>query len=70
MAIAAGAVPLTSGLPVYEELLADGERGLLHPPGESQVLAAQLEKLLGDEESRKWLMAELGLGGDNTEGGG
>ncbi len=56
-AMAAGAVPLASRLAVYEELLDEGERGLLHAPGESQVLAAQLERLLGDPELRDRLRA-------------
>ena len=41
-AIAAGAVPLASRIEVYEEVLADGERGLLFEPGDVETLAAQL----------------------------
>ena len=54
-AFAAGAVPLASSLAIYEELLADGERGLLFGAGEPDALAAQLERLLGDEALRSRL---------------
>jgi glycosyltransferase involved in cell wall biosynthesis len=47
-ALANGLVPVASGLPVYEELLAEGSRGLLYPPGDSQTLASQLTALLGE----------------------
>jgi len=46
-AFATGAVPLAARLPAYEELVEDG-RGLLFEPGDSQVLAAQLERLIAD----------------------
>ena len=41
-ALAAGAVPLASRLPVYEEVLGEGERGLEFEPGDVETLAAQL----------------------------
>jgi glycosyltransferase involved in cell wall biosynthesis len=47
-AIGARAVPLASRLGVYEEVLADGERGLLFEPGDVDTLAAQLARLAGD----------------------
>jgi glycosyltransferase involved in cell wall biosynthesis len=47
-AIGARAVPLASRLDVYEELLADGERGLLFEPGDVDTLAAQLARLAED----------------------
>jgi glycosyltransferase involved in cell wall biosynthesis len=47
-ALGAGAIPVASRLPVYEEVLAEGERGLLFEPGEVQTLAAHLEGLLGN----------------------
>jgi hypothetical protein len=47
-AIAAGAVPLASRIPVYEEVLADGERGLLFEPADVETLAAQLGRLIAD----------------------
>ena len=59
-AVAAGAVPLTSSLAVYEELLADGERGLLFAAGEPEALAGQLTRLIDDEALR----ARLRAGGD------
>jgi hypothetical protein len=49
-ALGAGAVPVTSRLPVYEEVLADGELGFMFEPGEVQTLAAQLSRVLGDPE--------------------
>ncbi len=48
-AIGAGAVPVASRLPVYEETLAEGECGLLYDPGDAEVLAAQLTRLARDE---------------------
>jgi hypothetical protein len=53
-------VPLASSLAVYEELLADGDRGLLFPCGEPEALAAQLGRLIGDSALRERLRA----GGD------
>jgi hypothetical protein len=47
-AIGAGVVPVTSRLPVYEEVLGDGERGFMFEPGESQVLAAHLARLIAE----------------------
>ncbi|HEY4276667.1 MAG TPA: glycosyltransferase [Conexibacter sp.] len=58
--IAAGAVPLVSRLPVYEELLDDGARGLLFEPGDVDTLTAQLSRLVGDPA----LLARLRDGGD------
>lgn len=51
-AFGAGAVPLAAEIPVYQELLADGERGLLFAPREPEVLAAQLDRLIGDMHLR------------------
>src|ERR1700677_4909648 len=47
-ALGAGAVAVASRLPVYEEILADGELGSLFEPGEAQTLAAHLERLISD----------------------
>jgi len=55
-ALAAGAVPLASRLPAYEELVDDG-RGLLFAPGDAAVLAAQLDRLIGDAALRQRLQA-------------
>ena len=56
-AIGARAVPLASRLEVYEEVLADGDRGLLFEPGDVDTLAAQLARLAGDEPLRERLVA-------------
>ena len=49
-ALGAGAVPVCSRLPAYEEVLADGELGLCFEPGDVDVLAAQLERLAREPE--------------------
>ncbi len=54
-AIAAGAVPVASRLPAYEEALGDGERGLLFEAGDVDTLAAQLGRLIDDAELRRRL---------------
>lgn len=54
-AIAAGAVPVAARVPVYEEILGEGERGLLFEPGDVDTLAAQLARLAGDPELRRRL---------------
>ena len=45
-AMAAGALPVVSRLPVYEELAED--HGLLFEPGDVDVLSAQLRRLIAD----------------------
>jgi glycosyltransferase involved in cell wall biosynthesis len=47
-ALGAGAVPVASRLPVYEEVLADGERGLMFEAGEIETLATHLTQLIGE----------------------
>jgi predicted metal-dependent phosphoesterase TrpH/glycosyltransferase involved in cell wall biosynthesis len=47
-AMAGGAVPVAARLPQYEEALADGDRGLLFEPRDTDTLAAQLARLVGD----------------------
>ena len=54
-AIAAGAVPLASRIPVYEEMLADGDRGLLFEAGDAAVLTEQLVRLVSDSRLREEL---------------
>jgi len=49
-AMAGGAVPVVSRLPQYEELLREGELGLLFEPRDALTLTAQLERLLRDPE--------------------
>jgi glycosyltransferase involved in cell wall biosynthesis len=46
--MAGGAVPVVSRLPQYEELVRDGELGLLFEPRDALTLAAQLERLVRD----------------------
>jgi glycosyltransferase involved in cell wall biosynthesis len=47
-ALAAGAVPVASSLPVYAELLAEGDYGLQFQPGDAQTLASQLARLISE----------------------
>jgi glycosyltransferase involved in cell wall biosynthesis len=56
-ALAAGAVPVASRIPVYEELIGEGERGLLFEPRDLDVLVAQLGRLGTDGELRATLAA-------------
>jgi hypothetical protein len=49
-ALAAGVVPVTSALPIYEELLADGEYGLMFQPGDAQTLTSHLTRLIADPD--------------------
>jgi predicted metal-dependent phosphoesterase TrpH/glycosyltransferase involved in cell wall biosynthesis len=44
-ALAGGAVAVASQLDVYAELIGEGDRGLLFPPGDPITLAGQLERL-------------------------
>jgi glycosyltransferase involved in cell wall biosynthesis len=53
----AGAVPVASRLPVYEEALGDGEAGLLFEPRDTETLAAQIERLVRDHALRERLAA-------------
>jgi predicted metal-dependent phosphoesterase TrpH/glycosyltransferase involved in cell wall biosynthesis len=55
--VAAGAVPLVSRLPVYEETLGDGELGLLFEPGDALVLGEQLVRLVSEPRLRTDLRA-------------
>ncbi len=47
-ALAAGVVPVTTALPVYEELLGEGEYGLEFQPGDVQTLTSHLTRLISD----------------------
>jgi predicted metal-dependent phosphoesterase TrpH/glycosyltransferase involved in cell wall biosynthesis len=49
-ALGAGAVPVVAQLPQYEELLDDGQRGLLFQPRDATTLADQLERLVREPE--------------------
>ena len=72
-ALGAGARVIASRLPVYEEALAEGERGDLFEPGEVETLTAHLTRLLEDGAVRRprdgadALIAELGWGRVATE---
>jgi glycosyltransferase involved in cell wall biosynthesis len=54
---AAGAVPLVSRLPVYEEVTGDGERGVVFEVRDPDALAAGLAHLVSDEGLRERLRA-------------
>ena len=56
-AIAAGCVPVAANVPVYEELLGDGEHGLLFAPGDVETLAARLAQLVAEPQLRARLRA-------------
>jgi glycosyltransferase involved in cell wall biosynthesis len=56
-AFAAGAVPIVSNLELYQELVGDGERGLLFPVGDVLTLTSQLERLCRDAGLREQLSA-------------
>ena len=52
-ALASDAVPVVSHLGVYEELVGDGERGLLFNPGDVITLTGQLERLIASAGLRR-----------------
>jgi len=54
-ALAQGAAGLASRLPAYEEVLGEGERGLLFTPRDPDTLAAQLARLIDDAPLRERL---------------
>jgi len=49
-ALAAGAVPAAARLPQYEEVLEDGDLGLLFEPRDALTLTAQLRRLVSEPE--------------------
>jgi len=57
-ALNAGAVPLASRLSVYEEVLDEGQRGLLFEPRDVETLAAQLTRLIDEPALRGRLRAQ------------
>jgi glycosyltransferase involved in cell wall biosynthesis len=59
-ALGAGAVPVAARLPAYEEVLRDGELGLLFEPGDADTLTAQLTRLLTDAGLRERLARAVG----------
>jgi glycosyltransferase involved in cell wall biosynthesis len=54
-ALGARAVPVAARLGVYEEVLREGERGLLFEPRDVQTLAGQLARLVDDASLRQRL---------------
>jgi glycosyltransferase involved in cell wall biosynthesis len=54
-ALGAGVIPVAARLPVYEELLGEGDYGLQFEPGDAQTLANHLERLIVEEELRNRL---------------
>jgi predicted metal-dependent phosphoesterase TrpH/glycosyltransferase involved in cell wall biosynthesis len=54
-AIASGTVPVATRIPVYEEILRDGELGLLFERSDVIVLSAQLLRLISDSKLRSSL---------------
>jgi predicted metal-dependent phosphoesterase TrpH/glycosyltransferase involved in cell wall biosynthesis len=55
MALAGGAVPVVSRLPLYAELVGDGQLGLMFAPGDAETMAGQIARLGEDRQ----LLAEL-----------
>ena len=51
-ALGAGAVPLAARVPVYEEVLREGDLGLHFQVGDVGVLAEQLERIVRDDDLR------------------
>jgi len=58
-ALGAGAVPVAARLGAYEEVLSDGELGLLFEPGDAETLAGQLSRLLDPAGPRARLQAAV-----------
>jgi predicted metal-dependent phosphoesterase TrpH/glycosyltransferase involved in cell wall biosynthesis len=57
-AIVSGAVPVTTTIGRYVELMGDGQRGLLFPAGDPVTLAGQIQRLGDDRELRDRLRGE------------
>jgi predicted metal-dependent phosphoesterase TrpH/glycosyltransferase involved in cell wall biosynthesis len=55
-ALGAGAVPLAARVPVYEEVLNDGDLGLHFQVGDVDVLAEQLQRVVRDDRLRAGLV--------------
>ncbi|MBJ7347829.1 MAG: glycosyltransferase [Thermoleophilaceae bacterium] len=56
--VASGSVAVATSLPIYEEVLDDGELGRLFRADDSETLAAQLTALIGDEGLRSSFTAK------------
>jgi glycosyltransferase involved in cell wall biosynthesis len=57
-ALGSGVIPAASRLPVYEEVLGEGDRGLLFEPRDALTLAAQLDRLIDNSGLRDRLRAQ------------
>jgi hypothetical protein len=62
--LAAGAIPVASRLPQYEEILAEGQHGLVFEPGDAETLRAQLRRLIRSDELRGRLAADAAAAGE------
>src|SRR5205807_6710601 len=58
-ALGAGTVPGASRLPVYEEVLGDGELGVMFEPGETQSLGAYLPRLVAEPGLRGRILPDV-----------
>ncbi|MBV9424794.1 MAG: CehA/McbA family metallohydrolase [Solirubrobacterales bacterium] len=58
-ALSAGLIPVASRLPVYEELLSDGEFGVAFEPGDVQTLAMHLSRLIIENGQNRRSPAQL-----------
>ncbi len=58
-ALAAGAVPVAARLPEYEDILREGELGLLFMPKDADTLGAQITRLIEDAQLREHLRGRI-----------
>ena len=56
-ALATETVPVVAQIPLYDELIADGDLGMSFLPGDAITLAGQLDRLIGDPGLREELRA-------------
>jgi predicted metal-dependent phosphoesterase TrpH/glycosyltransferase involved in cell wall biosynthesis len=66
-AMAGGAVPVASRLPLYEEALAYGDRGLLFEPRDTDTLAGQLTRLVAEPDLRRGLAGRVAEAHDELQ---
>ncbi|MCB8915855.1 MAG: glycosyltransferase [Thermoleophilales bacterium] len=65
-AIASGAIPVTTTIGRYVELVGDGQRGLLFPAGDPVTLAGQIRRLGEDDNLRNRFRSACGEFGVET----
>jgi len=63
-ALVAGTVPVAARLPQYEEVLDQGDLGLLFEPRDALTLAAQLERLVSEPELAARIAKRIAESGD------